>query len=58
MATIETAQPLGYLDMQAYVGITKHNGGFGTTDQLLSLCPIQEVQKVLNVGCGIGEGDL
>ena len=34
MATLETARPLGYLDMQAYVGITKHNGGFEATDEL------------------------
>jgi SAM-dependent methyltransferase len=42
--------------MQAYVGITKHNGGFGATDDLLSLCHIEEAQEVLNVGCGIGVG--
>jgi len=56
MATIENARPLGYLDMQAHVGITKHNGGFEATDELLSLCHIQKGQQVLNVGCGIGVG--
>jgi len=56
MATVENARPLGYLDMQAYVGITKHNGGFEATDELLSLCHVQEGQQVLNVGCGIGVG--
>ena len=45
-----------YLDMQAYVGITKHNGGFAATNELLSLCHIEEAQEVLNVGCGIGVG--
>jgi len=45
-----------YLDMQAYVGITKHNGGFAATDELLSLCHIEEAREVLNVGCGIGVG--
>jgi SAM-dependent methyltransferase len=47
---------LNYLDMQAYVGITKHNGGFGATDELLSLCHIEDAQEALNVGCGIGVG--
>jgi SAM-dependent methyltransferase len=57
MAAIQNAQPvLNYLDMEAYVGITKHNGGFGATDELLSLCHIEEAQEALNVGCGIGVG--
>jgi arsenite methyltransferase len=57
MARIQNARSvLSYLDMQAYVGITKHNGGFGATDELLSLCHIADAQKVLDVGCGIGVG--
>ena len=57
MATIWNAQSaLNYLDMQACVGITKHNGGFGATDELLSLCHIKDAQEALNVGCGIGVG--
>jgi SAM-dependent methyltransferase len=57
MTTIQKARPaLSYLDMQAYVGITKHNGGFGATAELLSLCHIEGAQEVLNVGCGIGVG--
>ena len=56
MAAIQNARSLDYLDMQAYVGITKHNGGFGATDELLSLCHIQEAQEALNMGCGIGIG--
>jgi arsenite methyltransferase len=43
-----------YLDMQAYVGISKHIGGRKATDTLLSLCHIENAQDVLNVGCGIG----
>ena len=43
-----------YLDMQSYVGITKHNGGYVATNELLSLCHIKEAREVLNVGCGIG----
>jgi ubiquinone/menaquinone biosynthesis C-methylase UbiE len=45
-----------FLDMQAYVGITKHNGGIEATDELLSLCHIEDAHEVLNVGCGIGVG--
>lgn len=57
MATKKNARSaLNYLDFQAYVGITKHNGGFAATDELLSLCRIQDAREVLNVGCGIGIG--
>jgi len=45
-----------FLDMQAYVGITKHIGGFEATNELLSLCHIEDAREVLNVGCGIGVG--
>ena len=45
-----------YLDFQAYVGITKHNGGSDATNELLSLCHIESAREVLNVGCGIGVG--
>jgi SAM-dependent methyltransferase len=45
-----------FLDMQAYVGITKHIGGFEATNALLSLCHIEDACEVLNVGCGIGVG--
>jgi len=57
MATEQAAQGgMHYLDMQAYVGITKHNGGFDATNELLSLCRIEGARQVLNVGCGIGVG--
>jgi len=57
MSTIENIQPgIQYLDMQAYVGISKHNGGFEATDELLSLCQVEQARQVLNVGCGIGVG--
>ncbi len=45
---------MNYLEFQAYVGVTKHNGGFSATNELLRLCHIQDAQEVLNVGCGIG----
>ncbi len=45
---------LTYLDMQAYVGITKHIGGRAATDELLTLCHVTQAREVLVVGCGIG----
>jgi ubiquinone/menaquinone biosynthesis C-methylase UbiE len=57
MATKKNAQSdTEFLDMQAYVGITKHVGGFEVTNELLSLCHIEDAREVLNVGCGIGVG--
>ena len=47
---------VNFLDMQAHVGITKHMGGIEATDELLSLCHIENAHEVLNVGCGIGVG--
>ncbi len=45
---------LTYLDMQAYVGITKHIGGRAATDELAALCHVARAHEVLIVGCGIG----
>ena len=56
MATRKAQLDMSYLDVQAYVGITKHNGGFEATNELLSLCHIEDAQEVLDVGCGIGVG--
>ena len=47
---------IAYLDMQAYVGITKHIGGRAATDELLARCHVDNACEVLNVGCGIGVG--
>jgi len=57
MATEKSTRlDMNFLDMQAHVGVTKHIGGFGATDELLSLCHIEEASQVLNIGCGIGVG--
>ena len=45
-----------FLDMQAYVGITKHIGGLPATKTLLSLCHVEDAREILEVGCGIGVG--
>ncbi len=44
------------VDMQAYVGITKHMGGLPATRTLLSLCHARDAREILEVGCGIGVG--
>jgi arsenite methyltransferase len=54
ISTTAVKTELTYLDMQAYVGITKHIGGRAATDELLSLCHIERAREVLIVGCGIG----
>ena len=55
MSTVEhTGAVSSFLDMQAAVGVTKHIGGFDSTDELLGLCHIEDAREVLNVGCGIG----
>jgi ubiquinone/menaquinone biosynthesis C-methylase UbiE len=45
-----------YLDLQARIGITKHNGGFPATDRLLQMCHVEQAHDVLYVGSGIGVG--
>jgi SAM-dependent methyltransferase len=45
-----------YLDLQARIGITKHNGGYPATERLLELCRVREGSEVLYVGSGIGVG--
>lgn len=45
---------LSYFELQAYVGTTKHLGGFATTQRLVELCKIDGDDLVLEVGCGVG----
>jgi arsenite methyltransferase len=45
-----------YLDMQAELGISKHQGGLPATRRLLDLCHVEGAAEVLDVGCGIGVG--
>jgi SAM-dependent methyltransferase len=45
-----------YLDMQAELGISKHQGGFPATKRLLELCHVERAAEVLDAGCGIGVG--
>jgi hypothetical protein len=43
-----------YFKLQAYLGTTKHMGGFDTTKTLINLCHISQHTGVLDVGCGVG----
>jgi SAM-dependent methyltransferase len=45
-----------YLDVQAAIGITKHNGGYPATERLLEMCHARRAHDVLYVGSGIGVG--
>jgi SAM-dependent methyltransferase len=49
-------QELDYLDLQALIGISKHNGGQEATDALLDMCHVAGPQRVLYVGSGVGVG--
>jgi len=52
---LETLEPeLSYFELQAYVGTTKHMGGFETTKALIELCQINKDTHVLDAGCGVG----
>ena len=43
-----------FFDFAAEVGLTKHLGGLGATEELIGLCHIGEGKYVLDVGCGAG----
>lgn len=43
-----------FFDFAAEVGLTKHLGGAGATDELADHCQISEGKMVLDVGCGAG----
>ena len=45
---------LSYFELQAYMGTTKHMGGFEITEELIELCHIDEGTHVLEIGCGVG----
>jgi arsenite methyltransferase len=45
---------MSYFEIQAYVGTTKHLGGFDTTRELIGRCQIDGNDYVLEVGCGVG----
>lgn len=50
----DSGSQLSYFDIQAYMGTTKHMGGFESTQTLIELCHIDENVYVLDIGCGVG----
>jgi len=44
----------GFFDFAAEVGLTKHLGGVGATEEIAELCHIGADKYVLDVGCGAG----
>jgi len=43
-----------FFDFAAEVGLTKHLGGLGATEELIELCHIGKGKYILDVGCGAG----
>ena len=55
LLSLETLESTpSYFELQAYVGTTKHMGGFETTKALIELCHINQDTYVLDAGCGVG----
>ncbi len=50
----EVAQA-SYLEILAYLGMTRHLGAWSATKELASLCHIEQGQHILDVGCGAGK---
>jgi ubiquinone/menaquinone biosynthesis C-methylase UbiE len=50
----ETAQPT-YLEILAYLGMTRHLGAWNATNELSALCHIERGKYILDVGCGTGK---
>jgi len=50
----ETTQPT-YLEILAYLGMTRHLGAWNSTNELATLCHIEKGKYILDVGCGIGK---
>jgi SAM-dependent methyltransferase len=47
-------QELSYVELLAYLGITRHLGGWAATTELSQLCEIGRDKWILDVGCGVG----
>lgn len=45
---------MSYLEIQAYLGTTKHMGGLRATEELAARTQIDSQSYVLDVGCGVG----
>jgi SAM-dependent methyltransferase len=54
MAMADESLGMSYLEIQAYMGTTKHMGGQQTTEELAARTHIDAQSTVLDVGCGVG----
>lgn len=46
---------MSYLELLAYLGMTRHLGGWEATNEINRLCQIDEAKSILDVGCGVGK---
>ncbi len=51
---LQAAPELSYLELLAYLGMTRHLGGWEATNELTRLCHINHDKIYLDVGCGVG----
>ena len=49
----DTTEPT-YLELLAYLGITRHLGGINATWEMVKLCQITAGMHILDIGCGVG----
>ena len=49
----DTTEPT-YLELLAYLGITRHLGGINATREMAKLCNIVAGMHILDIGCGVG----
>jgi arsenite methyltransferase len=48
------ANGISYLELLAYLGMTRHLGGWEATRELAQTCRIGQGKHILDVGCGVG----
>jgi hypothetical protein len=44
---IKANEDISYLDLQGLAGVSKHTGGFPATEELLSMCHIEDASEAL-----------
>ncbi len=55
LSKTQDAPEFSYLELLAYLGMTRHLGGWEATNELTRLCHIGKEKIYLDVGCGIGK---
>ncbi len=49
---------MSYFELNSAMGVTKHGGGKGATDELARMCKITKGSHVLVIGCGVGSSSV